>query len=178
MANPITPQPKARSLWPSPSFSDYFSGEDEQSPTPANAIGEKVTPGQKRLLHRLNRIGKQILRNEFNGHTPDLIDSELDILEQTLNAPHTQTRAPAELADSGLFVDDEAEEDRKEEAELARVAEEAERIRIAQESEIARVARDAELLRGKQVVARISQVTEQLKERYEEVKVTHSDSMT
>jgi hypothetical protein len=161
--NPVTPQPKAsRNLWPSPSFSDYFSG-DESSPAPAataslNGLAKPITPSQQRLLYRLNDIGNQILRSELDGQTPGIIDSELDALEQTLNAPESQSRAPAELEDSGLFIDDDAEDERREQdLEASRLA--------------AQAKHDAELEEGRKIVARISKSTEQLQKRYEEVKV-------
>jgi hypothetical protein len=159
--NPVTPQPRAaRNLWPSPSFSDYFSG-DEYSPTPAKATlnGQaQVTPSQQRLLHRLNEIGNQILRSNLDGQTPGIVDSELDALEQTLNAPESQSRAPAELEDSGLFIDDEAEDERRENLEYERLA--------------AQAKHDAQLEEGREVVARVSEVTERLQKRYDEVKVS------
>jgi hypothetical protein len=157
--HPVTPQARgARNLWPSPSFSDYFSG-DEQSPTPAKTSlngPTQVTLGQQRLLFRLNEIGNQILRSTLDGQTPGIIDSELDALEQTLNAPESQSRAPAELEDSGLFIDDDAEDERREALE---------------EQRLALQATHAQLEEGREVVARVSEVTEQLKKRYDEVKV-------
>jgi hypothetical protein len=158
--HPSTPQPRApRNLWPSPSFSDYFSG-DEYSPIPAKASSNGAThinPSQQRLLFRLNEIGNQILRSQLDGQTPGLLDSELDALEQTLNAPESQSRAPAELEDSGLFIDDEAEDERRDALERQRLADQA---------------TYAELEEGRELIARVSKATDQLKQRYEEVKVS------
>jgi Skp family chaperone for outer membrane proteins len=125
------------------------------SPNPAN--GAKVTPKQQRLLSRLNEIGLQVLRNEPGGQTPS-IEKELDYLEQALNAPESQSRAPAELADSGLFIDDEVEESKLSEDYKQAEYEEG-------------ILRERKKQEGREVLSRIGRATEQLRNRYEDLKV-------
>jgi hypothetical protein len=156
LSHPSTPQHRTapRSLWSSPAFSDYFSGNDD-SHSPSLVDGAKVTPLQQRILFRLNEIGQQVLRAHPGDQTPGILDAELDHIQQMLNAPESQSRAPAEMADSGLFIDDDDAEDDLEECTMDEDAE--------------RKAR--ELHEGREVVARISKVTEQLKQRYKELQV-------
>jgi len=157
VSHPSTPQHRTatRSLWPSPAFSDYFSGQDDNSPTLMD--GAKVTPLQQRILFRLNQIGQQVLRADPGDQTPSILDAELDHIQQMLNAPESQSRAPAEMADSGLFIDDDVDDDIKEEG-------------IVEENDISEQ-NAFDLREGREIVARVSKVTEELKERYEELKV-------
>jgi hypothetical protein len=157
VSHPSTPQHRTapRSLWPSPAFSDYFSGNDDNN-SPSLVDGAKVTPLQQRILFRLNQIGQQVLRADPGDQTPSILDAELDHIQQMLNAPESQSRDPAEMADSGLFIDDDDAEDDIE-AYSVDEGKEAEQ-------------RTLELREGREVVARVSRVTEQLNKRYEELK--------
>jgi hypothetical protein len=152
-SHPSTPQQRTamRSLWPSPAFSDYFSGNDDNH-SPSLVDGAKVTPLQQRILFRLNEIGQQVLRADPTDQTPSILDAELHHIEQMLNAPDSQSRAPAEMADSGLFIDDDDDT----------------------EDDIPKyiVDKDTEQKpRELHVVARISEVTEQLQQRYVDLQV-------
>lgn len=93
-------------------FSDYFSeGEvhlgDDKSPSYT-----LPSPEAQRLLLRLNDLGSQILREEPSERAVDVLNDRLDALEDALTAPEAQSRQPAELVDSGLFMgEDEQTED-------------------------------------------------------------------
>jgi hypothetical protein len=156
LSHPSTPQHRTapRSLWSSPAFSDYFSGNDDNH-SPGLMDGAKITPLQQRILIRLNEIGQQVLRAESGDQTPSILDAELDHIQQVLNAPESQSRAPAEMADSGLFIDDDDVEENT--------------SKFAVDKETERKAR--ELQEGHEVVLRISNVTKQLQQRYVEIQV-------
>jgi hypothetical protein len=156
LSHPSTPKHRTapRSLWSSPAFSDYFSGNDDNH-SPTLVDGAKVTPLQQRILFRLNEIGQQVLRTDPGDQTPSILDAELDHIEQMLNAPESQSRAPAEMADSGLFIDDEDTEDDIKKCAVDKDAEQ----------------KASELQDGREVVARISKVTEQLQQRYVDLQV-------
>jgi hypothetical protein len=160
--NPATPQPRApRNLWPSPSFSDYFSG-DEHSATPSKgsslAASLNATTLQTQLLVRLHHIANQIEGHDLNGETPSILAAKLDELEQTLNAPQSQSRSPAEQVETGLYDDDEAEEE--------------------DQTEDGHDWRTAQDVVSRAVVERITKAQEQLLERFEEVKVTTARPLT
>lgn len=153
-ASPSTPQRTPGSaLWPSPQFSDYFSGADDTSSPNNHADQSKDTfVIQSQIVGRLNEIARKVAGQD-GQQTPNLLDfqAELSTLEARLNAPDSQTREIAEDSENGLFSDDEddAAQLQEENQELRRKVEE-----------------------GKAVVARITKLTESLKHRYEEMKVS------
>lgn len=155
-AHPSTPQHRAapRSLWSSPAFSDYFSGNDE-SHSPSLMSGAKVTPLQQRLLYRLNELAQQVLRAEPGDQTAIILEEELEHIEQRCNAPESQSRAPAEMADSGLFIDDDDTEDYM---DGCAVDEEAEQ-------------KPLESQERHEAIARISKATAQLQQRCADIQV-------
>lgn len=159
LSHPSTPQHRTapRNLWPSPAFSDYFSSNDEHESqaSPRLTDGEKISPLQHRIFFLLNEIGQQALRADPGDRTAGILEDELGNIVQRLNAPESQSRKPAELADSGLFIDDDDAEDDVDP--------------IALDENTERNAR--ELIEGQEAVARISKVTEQLQQRYQDIHV-------
>ncbi|QDS73567.1 hypothetical protein FKW77_001134 [Venturia effusa] len=157
LSHPSTPQHRTapRNLWPSPAFSDYFSSneEHESQSSPGLTDGAKINPLQHRIFFLLNEIGLRALHVDSGDQNAGLLEEELGHIVQRLNAPKTQSRAPAELADSGLFIDDDDAEDEVQQSPL--------------DVNTERNAR--ELQGGQDVIARISRVTEQLQLRYEDI---------
>ncbi|KAJ9649406.1 hypothetical protein H2199_000181 [Coniosporium tulheliwenetii] len=82
--------------------SDYFT-DSSFSPDSVSTS----SPDQKYLLHRLERIGVQLLRNEPNAHMLSSVTSALNTVDDILAAPTSQSRQPADLVDSGLFMNDD-----------------------------------------------------------------------
>jgi len=110
---PLTPVRDARNLaqpiHDSP-FSDYFTDEARSVSIDPKATYNMPSNETQRLLLRLNNLGAQILRHDPGADSFDALSSRLDDLEDTLCAPDAQTRQPAELVDSGLFMEDEDED--------------------------------------------------------------------
>lgn len=106
---PRTPIRNSALLLQDSPFSDYFTDDagsfDNRSPYSA------PSPSAQRLLVRLHTLGAEILRQDPSEHTTHDISTKLDILEATLHAPVAQTRQPAHLADSGLFLEDDHDGD-------------------------------------------------------------------
>lgn len=157
MIAPFTPphrdQPK-RVLESSPAFSNYFSDE-ETSPQASGVL--RPSPSQSRLLGRLNAIGRQILRKDPGERERTVLSAELDALEQTLNAPEPQSREPPDIADSGLFVDDEPEEQPDKQLEEMMTA--------------AKAHVTVERQKLKELTERVNKVVHQVQLRHEEIKV-------
>jgi hypothetical protein len=166
-STPFRPPQARRILEPSPSFSNYFSDDDPSSPrleTSSLNASMDATPLQKKLLARLHEIGQQILRKDVDDHAR-VLNAGIDALNETLTAPDPQTRKPAEVEDSGLFMDDDDEiddevESASLEAELSLEREEAEKA-------------DDHTARA-ELNERLTQVVQDLQDRYEEVKVRGS----
>lgn len=89
-------------------FSDYFT-DTSTSPEPSSAPGNASTT-QKSLLSRLRDVGRQILHKDPDAHIVTLLLENLDAVDAALTAPEPQSRQPAELVDSGLFMEEELEE--------------------------------------------------------------------
>lgn len=87
-------------------FSDYWT-DASFSPNPNHPHCFESHPSQRPLLQRINSIGAQIVRVEPQGRVADILGQRLDALEAVLAAPETRSRMPAELEDSGLFLEDE-----------------------------------------------------------------------
>ncbi|TID24540.1 girdin isoform x5 [Venturia nashicola] len=157
LSHPSTPQHRTapRNLWPSPAFSDYFSSNDEHESqvSPCLVDGHKINPPQQRIFFLLNEIGQQALRVDLGDRSAGILEEELGHIVQRLNAPESQSRKPAELADSGLFIDDDDIEDGMDKGALEENSE--------------RNAR--ELIQGQEAVARICKVTGQLQQRYQDI---------
>lgn len=158
-----------RRLHPSPSFSDYFSGEGEEYSSPisppngATAHQAKMALGlnleaspahsfQRILLARLQDAACAVHRIDITTHAFQVLNQDIDRLERTIAAPDAQTREPADVADSGLFVDDESDE-------LDEPIEEEQEPKAV----------DAEF---HETIARVSRVSQDLRQRYEEIKVS------
>ncbi|KAK4998044.1 hypothetical protein LTR66_002654 [Elasticomyces elasticus] len=86
-------------------FSDYFSSSTPSvtTPWPGSAPTHK-------LLLRLNVLGAQILRHSHGVYATEMLMLKLQELEDMLHAPEAQTRMPADMADSGLFMEDDEPE--------------------------------------------------------------------
>ncbi|KAF2400249.1 hypothetical protein EJ06DRAFT_423059 [Trichodelitschia bisporula] len=155
VSNPSTPQrlTPQRALWASP-FSDYHSDIDNLSPTAVNA-DTNLTTLQRTLLIRLNEIGKQILRRDPSDlKTQASLSAELEALEHTLGAPDSQSRQPADIDDSGLFIDDDVED---------------EKLRLRGSGDFSDIW-SLKSSDGPELVSRISSIAQGLRQRYEEIK--------
>lgn len=90
-------------------FSDYFTDDARSSDQQTKPKFNMPSNETQRLLLRLNDLGSQILRHDPSTSTINTLSDRLDALEHTLTAPDTQTRQPADLVDSGLFMEDDAQ---------------------------------------------------------------------
>lgn len=113
--------PPNRRLWSSPAFSqhshsDYYSGEDADLFSPDGSLNKSAhssiqpfnnSQNQRILIERLNGIAKAIVASHLTEHHFHLINQDVDRLEQTIAAPDSQTREPADIAN----LDDEDESD-------------------------------------------------------------------
>lgn len=92
-------------------FSDYFTDD-------ARSTGTAATPGgvaynapsseTQQLLVRLNKLQAQLMRSgELEHETLNIVGRKLSEIDNELGALHSQTRLPADMDDSGLFMDEE-----------------------------------------------------------------------
>jgi hypothetical protein len=154
--HPATPpNGHARSLWPSPQFSDYFSGSEEITSPGHGADQRKVNnPIQARIIGRLEAIARKVASQDHGTQTPHLMDfdAELSALESRLNAPDSQTREIAEEGNSGLFADDDDDP--------AVLQAENEGLR-------------RQVQEGNDVIERISRLRESMQHQFDDMKVGH-----
>jgi len=170
---PDSQPPSSRNrLFDSP-FSDYYT-DASFSPDPFTS----GSTAQKTLLPRLSDLGSQIVRGSPNDQKAALIHSKLDIIESILSAPDSQSRKPAEIDDSGLFIDDEASEDGLGiETEVEDVAPVLRQQGYESEEEgITNITNDTALQEVEEILARIIKVNANLHQRYVEVKVRNVPS--
>lgn len=69
------------------------------------------TPVQLDLLYQIHDIGKIIVKTTMTPEIVRWLEDRLDVIEAYLCAPEIQTRQPIEMEDSGMFMDDEEEQD-------------------------------------------------------------------
>jgi hypothetical protein len=141
---------------------------------------------QRIILARLNNVAKSILRaTDLTEHHCQLLDADLDRLEQTLSAPDAQTREPADIADSGLFVDDDDDdvnvETMEDIAKQGHITEESEESAsddlngALEDTERVGIVDAVETTETRETIARILKVANELHLRYEEMKVKRTD---
>lgn len=112
---------------------------------------------QRIILDRLSGIAKAILASpDLTEHHFHLIDQDVDRLEQTIAAPDPQSREPADIDDSGLFVDDEDD--------VTEVAAE-------QDDTLEVKWKPSQSNEAKEMVSRIVKVADDLNKRFEQTKV-------
>jgi hypothetical protein len=178
LENAAAPPPPNRRLWSSPSFSqhsDYYSGDDGGIFSPEasfiksaqSSIGQlplrAETQNQRIILDRLAGIAKAILASpDLTEHHFQLIEQDVDRLEQTIAAPDPQSREPADVADSGLFVNDEDD-----------VTEMLSEHGVDPEPEIS----ISQTIASEEVVSRVVKVAQNLKKRFQEMKVCDLQSV-
>ncbi|KAL9068053.1 MAG: hypothetical protein Q9157_006617, partial [Trypethelium eluteriae] len=97
-----SPQPL---LYHDSPFSDYFT----ESPMDSSTHAPTVT--QRKVVQRLNNIAARILRKEPTENTYDLLHKNIDSIEEALGEVVSQTRQPADIGDSGLFMPDDDDND-------------------------------------------------------------------
>ena len=93
-------------------FSDYFTDDGRSAENVAGEWYSAPSPEAQQLLLRLNKIQSQLMRGaegESERETLNIVGKRLDNIDLELNALHSQTRNPAEMEDSGLFMEDEEE---------------------------------------------------------------------
>lgn len=121
---PVTPSHRAHlsarpssKLQDSP-FSDYFT-DDGRSPEPHS--GSAPSPEMQALLIRLNRLPAQLIRGERDNESEmvAIVGRKVAEMEAQLSSVHAQTRLPVELEDSGLFMEEDADEDEEEDGKAS-----------------------------------------------------------
>jgi len=166
---PDSQPPSARTrLFDSP-FSDYYT-DVANSPD----LFTSGSPAQKTLLHRLSDLRAQIIRRNPNDQVAVAIHSKIDAIESILFAPESQSRKPAEIDDSGLFIDDEDSDNglgigpvADEDAHILRHA-----SYESDEEDFTNTTNDNPLPEVEEVLARVTKVNAVLRERYTELKAS------
>ncbi|OJD35894.1 girdin isoform x5 [Diplodia corticola] len=96
--------PPARAVLHDSPFSDYYSD------SPFSAGPQHASKIQSALLNRLSQLAVQVTREEPVEPVAHHVQRALDNLYALFAVPDTQTRQPAGLEDSGLFIEDDADE--------------------------------------------------------------------
>lgn len=167
-------------LFDSP-FSDYYT-ESDFAPSPEAAL----SPAQKSLLYRLNQINEHIKGFEPSDALLHTLNGRVGELEGALAAPESQTRQPAELEDSGLFLEEEddvfghdTENDAVDDIAITDGSEIFEAAEIAQiaHNEVAEAQAKAEDIwrnqETQELIDRVTKASNELRLRYQEIKHTN-----
>ncbi|KAL1617915.1 hypothetical protein SLS56_010755 [Neofusicoccum ribis] len=93
--------PPARAILHDSPFSDYYSD------SPFSAAPHRASKIQSALLNRLSQLAVQVTREEPVEPVAHHVQRALDNLYALFAVPDTQPRQPADLEDSGLFVEDD-----------------------------------------------------------------------
>ncbi|EKG21769.1 hypothetical protein MPH_00892 [Macrophomina phaseolina MS6] len=93
--------PPGRAILHDSPFSDYYSD------SAFSAGSQRATKIQSALLNRLSQLAVQVTREEPIEPVAHHVQRALDNLYALFAVPDTQTRQPADLEDSGLFVEDD-----------------------------------------------------------------------
>lgn len=96
---PATP-PVRPVLHDSP-FSDYYT---DSSP----ALSAQTTKTQSALVNRLSQLAVQFTRQDVPQDVAHHVQATLDHIYALFTVPDTQTRQPADMEDSGLFIDEDS----------------------------------------------------------------------
>ncbi|KAK3072967.1 hypothetical protein LTR53_005878 [Teratosphaeriaceae sp. CCFEE 6253] len=87
-------------------FSDYFSDAHSASHAETEAAAyDAPSMETQQMLVRLNKLQAQVMRS--GDDALNIVGRKLGEIESELAARHAQTRLPADMGDSGLFVDDD-----------------------------------------------------------------------
>lgn len=181
-------------------FSDYFSqaGDDARSvgvqhdpkyagyndTTAGAAPYEAPSPETQQLLVRLGALQAQLMRGSagegVESDVLNIVGRKVGELEVELEALHSQTRLPADLEDSGLFMDEE-DEHPPAHAEAARPISQ-QRLHTSHSlrsthphddgeptAENTRAERDYQLLEAQRVLETVTRAQEELRRRHAEL---------
>ena len=180
---PVTPAKSMNSSRPSSKlqdspFSDYFT-DDARSTTEYSVPSSET----QQLLVRLSKLQSQLMRGEdgiSERDTLHIVERKMSEIEVQLNALHSQTRMPPELEDSGLFMEEEEEEDPefKEETPNGRPYASpmqveggvAELLTPPVTAENKQAEHDFLLLKAQQALESVSKAQEQLRQRHVELR--------
>ncbi|KXT08802.1 hypothetical protein AC579_8275 [Pseudocercospora musae] len=173
---PTTPAKSSRnstsSLQDSP-FSDYFSDDARSSINHNHAIPSDET---KALLVRMNKLQAQLMRDssEHQRQSINLVEKKLGEIELELSALHSQTRLPYEIEDSavGLSEQDGAVKALSHSRGPSTQSVNSSAVFSDDQAtpENYKAERDWLLLRTQELLENLSSVTDELRQRHNEVK--------
>ncbi|KAK4547825.1 hypothetical protein LTR36_010544 [Oleoguttula mirabilis] len=178
-------------------FSDYFTDDARSVDHHYNSNNDLNTAGgasyhapsseTQQLLVRLSKLQAHVMRaGEWERDVLNIVGRKLGEIDEELEARHSQTRLPADLEDSGLFMDDEEVE------EVGEVEEEAEEQTAADArrpgsreeenggvlcsrahdgvtAENRRAERDYQLVEAQRVLENVAKAQEELRKRHSEL---------
>ncbi|KAK7524859.1 hypothetical protein IWZ03DRAFT_35215 [Phyllosticta citriasiana] len=103
MAPPIDcpATPPARPVLHDSPFSDYYT---DSSPV----MLAQTSKTQNALVNRLSQLAVQFTRQDVPHDVAHHVQATLDHIYALFTVPDTQTRQPADLEDSGLFIDEDS----------------------------------------------------------------------
>ncbi|KAK7533771.1 uncharacterized protein J3D65DRAFT_604830 [Phyllosticta citribraziliensis] len=103
MAPPIDcpATPPARPVLHDSPFSDYYT---DSSPV----LSAQTTKTQNALVNRLSQLAVQFTRQDVPQDVAHHVQATLDHIYALFTVPDTQTRQPADMEDSGLFIDEDS----------------------------------------------------------------------
>ncbi|KXT06027.1 hypothetical protein AC578_1330 [Pseudocercospora eumusae] len=171
---PTTPAKSSRnsssSLQDSP-FSDYFSDDARSSVN--HAIPSDHT---KALLVRMNRLQAQLMRDnsEHQRQSINIVEKKLAEIELELSALHSQTRLPHELEDSAVILSEQDAAAKPPSHSRGPSTQSANSSAVFSDDQATpenyKAERDWLLLRTQELLENLSSVTDELRQRHNEVK--------
>ncbi|KAK3114168.1 hypothetical protein LTR53_007807, partial [Teratosphaeriaceae sp. CCFEE 6253] len=179
-APPLTPAKHTRDprLQDSP-FSDYFSDAHSASHAETEAAAyDAPSMETQQMLVRLNKLQAQVMRS--GDDALNIVGRKLGEIESELEARHAQTRLPADMDDSGLFVDDEelpsqSESERRSNSAGSGVRSAAGPAEHTLTAENKLAEQDFALLEAQEVLESLRTAQEELRQRYTEL--VHSNDV-
>ncbi|KAF7189839.1 hypothetical protein HII31_08946 [Pseudocercospora fuligena] len=173
---PITPAKSSRnstsSLQDSP-FSDYFSDDARSSVNHNHAIPSDET---KALLVRMNKLQAQLMRDssEHQRYSINIVEKKLGEIELELSALHSQTRMPDELEDSAVVLSEQDGAAKAPSHSRGPSTQSVNSSAVFSDDQATpenyKAERDWLLLRTQELLENLSSVTDELRQRHNEVK--------
>ncbi|KAK5116085.1 hypothetical protein LTR85_009367 [Meristemomyces frigidus] len=154
-------------------FSDYFT-DDARSVdnTAGGASYDAPSSETQQLLVRLSKLQAHLMRGgEDERDVLNIVGRRMGEIDTELDALHSQTRLPADLEDSGLFMDDEVDEGLSEHAPAAPPGshgyDRASEHGVTPENRRAEL--DYQLLEAQRVLENVTKAQEELRKRHAEL---------
>lgn len=193
-SGPLTParssiDGKHRSLLQDSPFSDYFTDDGRSVDEP---VAQTLpTAETQQLLVRLNKLQSTLMRGSGDTQALRIIGRRMSEIERDVEALHSQSRQPAELDGSGLFMDENEEGKTEDQIQAQRHRQKPQALQFGLDGasetnhttdecnfDISREREENLITEAQRVLESVTQAQNQLRYRYDEMRdFNHTHSM-